>query len=137
MNHSFSSSQPTPLSKSLLGQFLQFLQRPHYTVNIPTNHQGIVDILRLYPLALLVVLPLGVISAMIAATLQSSNAVEDLAKTVPLLQILILAVGLAPLWEEAVFRLPLRYTPTNLTQCATNPKLPQAAQIARGHHYDG
>ncbi|NJK29195.1 MAG: CPBP family intramembrane metalloprotease [Acaryochloris sp. RU_4_1] len=114
MNHSFSSSQLAFVPKSLLGQFLQFLRRPRYTVNVPTDHQGIVDILRLYPLALLIVLPLGVISAMIAANLQSSNAVEDLAKTMSVVEILILVVGVAPLWEEAVFRLPLRYTPSNL-----------------------
>ena len=114
MNPSLSSQTPSSSPKSLLGQFLKFLRRPHYTINVSQDHQGIIDILRLYSLVLLIVLPLGVLSASVAANLQASNAVEDFAKTVPIGQIFLLAVVLAPLWEEAAFRLPLRYTPINL-----------------------
>lgn len=102
------------MPKSLLGRFLKFLRHPQYTVNVATEHQGIIDVLRLYALTLLIVLPLGILSARIATNLQSTNAIEDLARTVPIWEIIMLAVVLAPLWEEAAFRLPLRYTPINL-----------------------
>lgn len=114
MNRSLSSLQPSSPPNSLLGQFLKFLRHPYYTVNVSTHHRDIIDVLRLYALTLLIVLPLGVISAKVAANLQASSAVEDFAKTIPIWQIFIFAVALAPLWEEAAFRLPLRYTPTNL-----------------------
>lgn len=114
MTDRVSSPQPSNVSQSLLGRFLQFLRHPRYTVNVATDHQGIIDVLRLYALALVTVLPLGVLSSRLANNLESSNKVLELAKTVPILQIFLFAVILAPLWEEAVFRLPLRYTPINL-----------------------
>lgn len=114
MTYHTSSSQPSNVSQSLLGRFLQFLRHPRYTVNVTTDHQGIVDVLRLYALALVTVLPLGVLSSRLAENLDSSNKVLAFAQTVPFWQIILFAVILAPLWEEAVFRLPLRYTPINL-----------------------
>ncbi|WP_299403289.1 CPBP family intramembrane glutamic endopeptidase [Acaryochloris sp. IP29b_bin.148] len=109
-------SLPSPPSRpqSLLGQFLQFVRRPHYTVNLPTPHSGRVDIPRLYALALLIVLPLGFISAIVATNLQTNNAIEEVVQTVGIEQIVLLVVVFAPLFEEAIFRLPLRYTPSNL-----------------------
>ncbi|UJB70277.1 CPBP family intramembrane metalloprotease [Acaryochloris sp. 'Moss Beach'] len=114
MTHSISSPQPSDLPQSLLGRFLKFLRHPRYTVNVATEHQGVIDVLRLYALALVTVLPLGVLSSRLADNLDSSNKVLEITKTVPILQIILFAVILAPLWEEAVFRLPLRYTPMNL-----------------------
>lgn len=114
MTDRVSSPQPSNVSQSLLGRFLQFLRHPCYTVNVATDHQGIADILRLYALALVTVLPLGVLSSRLAENLESSNKVLEFAKTVPIWQIILFTVIIAPLWEEAAFRLPLRYTPINL-----------------------
>lgn len=114
MNHSLSSSQPSGPSQSLLGRFLRFLRYPYYTVNVETDHQGMIDILRLYALALVIVLPLGVLSSQVASNIETSNKVLELAQTISIGQIIFLAVILAPLWEEVVFRLPLRYTPFNV-----------------------
>ncbi|KAI9130871.1 type II CAAX prenyl endopeptidase Rce1 family protein [Acaryochloris sp. CCMEE 5410] len=114
MTYHASSPQPSNVSQSLLGRFLNFLRHPRYTVNVATDHRGIVDVLRLYALALVMVLPLGVLSSRLAENLESSNKVLEFAQTVSFWQIILFAVILAPLWEEAVFRLPLRYTPINL-----------------------
>lgn len=113
MTYHASSSQPSNVSQSLLGRFLKFLRHPRYTVNVATEHHGIVDVLRLYALALVMVLPLGVLSSRLAENLESSNKVLEFAQTVSFWQIILFAVILAPLWEETVFRLPLRYTPIN------------------------
>ncbi|NJK41007.1 MAG: CPBP family intramembrane metalloprotease [Acaryochloridaceae cyanobacterium SU_2_1] len=113
MNHN-SFPEPPTKPESLLGQFFRFLRRPLYTVNIPKDHPGIGDILRLYSLVILTVLALGLISSMVADYIQSGHILED-DKTLSPANLVVFGVFIAPLVEEMIFRLPLRYTPLNLT----------------------
>ena len=107
------SQQPSQPFGSLLGRFYRFLRRPFYTVNIPSQPQPLRDILRLYALALVLILPLAIMVGLLAAKLSSSHSISEMAEQ-PLL-IFTMAVVIAPPLEEVLFRLPLRYTPVNLT----------------------
>ncbi|KAI9130870.1 CPBP family intramembrane glutamic endopeptidase [Acaryochloris sp. CCMEE 5410] len=113
MTSGLGSQQPSQPLGSLLGRFYRFLRRPFYTVNVPSQTQPLRDILRLYALALVLVLPLAIMVGLLAEKLSSSHAISEMADQ-PLL-IFTMAVIIAPPLEEVLFRLPLRYTPINLT----------------------
>jgi len=97
-----------------LGEFYRFLRRPVYTVNIPPQNQPLRDTLRLYALALLLVIPLVIVAGLVAAKISSGHALTEMSRTVPLWVMFVFAVVFAPLSEETIFRLPLRYTPINV-----------------------
>lgn len=114
MVQSSSPQQPPASSSSLLGEFYRFLRHPVYTVNSPRQHQPLVDTLRLYALALLLVIPLVIVAGLVAAKVSSGHALTEMSRTVPLWVMFVFAVVFAPLSEETIFRLPLRYTPINV-----------------------
>lgn len=113
MTPSLASQQPSQPLGSLLGRFYRFLRRPLYTVNVPPQTQPLRDILRLYALALVLILPLAIVVGLLAEKISTSHAINEMANK-PVL-IFCMAVVIAPPLEEVMFRLPLRYTPTNLT----------------------
>lgn len=113
MTSSLASQQPSQPIGSLLGRFYRFLRHPFYSVNVPSQAHPLRDILRLYALALVLVLPLAIMVGLLAEKLSNSHAISEMADQ-PLL-IFTMAVVIAPLLEEVLFRLPLRYTPANLT----------------------
>jgi len=113
MTSSLDSQQPFQPFNSLLGRFLRFLRRPYYTVNVPAQPQPFQDILRLYALALVLILPLAIGVGNLAEKISTSHAISEMADK-PIL-IFSMAVLIAPPLEEVLFRLPLRYTPVNLT----------------------
>lgn len=100
--------------KSLLGSFLQFLRHPHYTTQ-DLVHQGIIgDILRLYSLEVIIMLPLIIIQIWVKSRLSDVGAIAKGSGSISLNAFFWYAVILAPLVEEILFRLPLRYSPLNL-----------------------
>lgn len=113
MNHD-SFPGPAGQAESLLGQFLRFLRRPIYTVNTPKDHQGIGDILKLYSLVIIVVLALGLISSQIASSFRFDHILQN-EETISPAMLVSFGIIVAPILEEMIFRLPLRYTPLNLT----------------------
>ncbi|MGB7413657.1 MAG: CPBP family glutamic-type intramembrane protease [Thermosynechococcaceae cyanobacterium] len=113
-----SAGGAAPLPTSLLGLFLRFVQRPFYSQQpIASRHTWakVGDILRLYSLALTILLPLlFIISTATASLGAKSHPINELFKTMPLYAIGFFAVVMAPLLEEFIFRLPLRYSPLNV-----------------------
>lgn len=96
------------MSQSLLGEYLQFLRSPTLT-QPPKPHtcrhicnQG----LRLYSVHLL--LTLGVALLIGQVTEQGDNVFDDIFSEVSIGAVAVSAIVLAPLFEELVFRLPLR-----------------------------
>jgi membrane protease YdiL (CAAX protease family) len=65
-------------------------------------------ILLLFPVSILLTLALS------TTNYQGSNQVEELVSQTPIWLVVLLAVVLAPLMEETLFRLPLRYKPVFL-----------------------
>ncbi len=114
-----SAGGAAPLSASLLGTFLRFVQRPFYSQQpIASQHTWakVGDILRLYSLALAILLPLLFIISTVTSSLGAkSHPINELFKTMPLYAIGFMAVIMAPLLEEFIFRLPLRYSPLNVS----------------------
>ena len=107
--------QPTPIHpESLLGAFLRFLRRPLYTVKVPIQQGAIADILRLYSLEVVVMLPLVIIQLLVKTQLSSLGAIETGAEAISLNSFFWYAVIMAPVLEETMFRLFLRYSPVNL-----------------------
>ncbi len=98
---------------SLLGRFYRFLKCPIYSVNVPLQKQPLRDILRLYALILILTIPLALMVSSLSKKLSTGHAINDIADKPWLL--FFFGVVIAPLLEEILFRLPLRYTPTNLT----------------------
>ncbi|WP_299411607.1 CPBP family glutamic-type intramembrane protease [Acaryochloris sp. IP29b_bin.148] len=118
-------SQPTSpqphQADSLLGNFLRFLQRPRYTIKVPTQQAAIAsgstaiaDLLRLYSLKVIIMLPLMVLQFWVKARLSDVGAIQADSETISLNAFFWYGVVLAPVLEEIMFRLPLRYSPLNL-----------------------
>ncbi len=101
--------------KSLLGVFLKFIRQPFYDkAPIPSkNSRDIVgDILRLYSLELVLLLPLMVVISAVTARLGAQDhPISEVVSNMPLYQLGLMIVILAPLIEESIFRFPLRYSP--------------------------
>lgn len=109
------SPQPLPTQPdSLLGVFLRFLRRPLYTAQVPIQQGAVADILRLYSLEVIIMLPLVVIQFLVKIRLSDVGAIQQGPETISLNAFFWYAVILAPVLEETLFRLPLRYSPLNL-----------------------
>jgi membrane protease YdiL (CAAX protease family) len=107
-----------PLPTSLLGLVLRFIQRPFYPSQ-PVASQNVRatagHVLRLYSLAIAILLPLFILIATVTSRLGAkTHPINELLTAMPLYMVIFLAVIMAPLIEEFIFRLPLRYSPLNV-----------------------
>lgn len=107
------SSQPEPVRPpGVAQQFLQFwLGRQPWR---PTGRPRVWWYLTLWWTALgagLAVAVMGSIIAALAGSHPNKNAVADLVTTSSAPKVVLLAVVIAPLWEETAFRLPVSATP--------------------------
>ncbi len=105
-------------SESLLGSFIGFLRHPHYSAKVPIQQGAMADVLRLYSLEVSIMLPLIVIQIWVKTRLSNAGAIAPGTGTLSLNAFFWLAVILAPILEEILFRLPLRYSPLNLSLSA-------------------
>lgn len=120
---SFPETKASDMPNSLLGQFLAFLRRPH---DPAPEHRpkgaAIKSVLNLYSLDIslttLVIGMLILLRSLVDIETSNSSWSTDLANGM-ILQVFLFAVILVPLFEEMVFRLPLRYRPLNVTLSLT------------------
>ncbi|MCM1983875.1 CPBP family intramembrane glutamic endopeptidase [Lyngbya confervoides] len=107
-----------PLTRSLLGKFFRFLRQPRYapeTGLMPRQILG--NVMRLYSLAIALLIPIVIVIQILSSTVikLDDNKFRDILQNMPLLGFVFLAVVFAPIFEESIFRLPLRYSPLNLS----------------------
>ena len=105
----------SPAQKSLLGDYLGFLKHPEMSpLNLKTR-DIISHIWRLYTGHLVLMVPMLVIIRLISPLISGieENKISDLMETVPIYQMIFLAVVMAPLAEELIFRLPLKFRGRN------------------------
>ncbi len=109
---------PPPLPQSLLGQFLFFLRRPLYSPpQAQPEREPLVPILRLYSLSICLIIPVAMVLQLISSlffNLQDKHELNQVLQNESPHMVLILAVVIAPVLEETIFRLPLRYAPQNV-----------------------
>lgn len=101
-------------SESLLGSFIRFLRHPRYFAKVPIQREAMADVLRLYSLEVSIMLPLIIIQIWVKTQLSNAGAIVPATGTLSLNAFFWFAVILAPILEEMLFRLPLRYSPLNL-----------------------
>jgi len=103
------------MSKSLLGTYLRFLRSPNLSAPPITiaKHKAVKSILCLYSVHLMALLVLLVIIGQIPAAQDSNNLLDALTDS-PVWYLPVMAIIVAPLLEECIFRLPLRAFALNL-----------------------
>ncbi|MEO0769158.1 MAG: hypothetical protein AAFY72_06940, partial [Cyanobacteria bacterium J06649_4] len=101
------------MSQGLLGRYLKFLRLPELTSPPATISQIEVlrDVLRLYAPHLLLCL----LASLLTQFFGVSGLESDFWDTLSAKSLLLLAVLIAPIYEEAIFRLPLYPLATNLS----------------------
>jgi membrane protease YdiL (CAAX protease family) len=118
MSHPNSSFSPYP-SGGLIRTFLKFLRHPtlgHGVDNPPPTKVILTHLFRLYAIEILILIPISFAVGAVSQAVEGADqhALQDLIQQEPLPRVLLLVVLFAPIVEEALFRLPLRYSPLNL-----------------------
>lgn len=110
-----SASDPSP-STSLLGDYFAFLKHPTDDSRPGTPKEVFLQIWRLYTVHVLLIIPMAIGIQLISKWMISieENKLGDLLESIPTYKFLFLAVLFAPLAEEILFRLPLRFSRVNL-----------------------
>ncbi len=105
--------------QSLLGIFLSFLRRPVYSErpHPSQNRRAILsEVLRLYSLMITALIPIVFLISMVRGQVGAEeDPIAEFLKKTSLLVLLLAVVVAAPLLEEMIFRLPLRFSPLNVS----------------------
>jgi membrane protease YdiL (CAAX protease family) len=106
-------------SQCLLGVFLSFLRQPVYSERPePSRNKRAIlsDIFRLYSLEISVLIPITLLISVVRGYLGASeDPISEFMEQTPLLVLGLAVVVIAPLLEELIFRLPLRFSAFNIS----------------------
>jgi membrane protease YdiL (CAAX protease family) len=106
-------------SQCLLGVFLRFLRQPVYSERPDPSWSKraiLSDIFRLYSLKISVLIPITLVISVVRGYLGASeDPISEFMEKTPLLLLGLAVVVVAPLLEELIFRLPLRFSALNIS----------------------
>lgn len=93
--------------ESLLGSFVRFLRHPRYSAKVPIQQGAIADVLRLYSLEVIIMLPLIIIQVLVQTRLSDVGAITAETGTVSLNAFFWHAVILAPIFRRNTVSSPI------------------------------